>query len=147
MCIRDSKTIEQAMKAQGPVLLADYQHTLKIPNYGVNYFQIKYIDVKGDFVYSEIREIFRDTETAGRVLLYPNPIQEQFTIDFLKPTTQSKQVLITDNLGTVVEQLFIPSGTVRYDLNATNYQPGIYILTIDNQLEQDVTLRLVKIER
>ncbi len=141
------KSIEEAIKASGPAILAEYQSTLKIPNFGTNYFKIKYIDAKGDFVYSEVREVFRDTETAGRVLLYPNPIQDQFTIDFLKPTTKSKQVFITDNLGTVVEQLLIPSGTVRYELNAANYQPGLYILTIDNQLEKDVTLRLVKIEK
>ena len=82
----------------------------------------------------------------GRALVYPNPIIDKFTIDFLRPTTKDKKLIISNSLGTTTEIITIPAGTIKYELNAVDYRPGIYNLVVDNHIEKDIVLRLVKVE-
>jgi len=146
---RDSVTyrvISNSIIAHGPITSADYHVTLEVPFYGKNYFQIQYFDANGTITQSSVQEIFREAEGAARVVLYPNPVRSQFTVDFLRPTTQSAVLTVTDNLGNPIDRLDVARGTTILSLDTGEYQPGLYFLTLDQGILKSTTLRLVKIE-
>ena len=106
------------------------------------------MDSQGSNTLSGVQEVFKKLPSElGRAFVYPNPIATDFTVDFLIPLAEDKVVVVNNNLGRPVERLTIPAGTIRYTIDASNYLPGIYTLVVDNKLEKDIMMRLVKVER
>ena len=136
-----------AITAIGPTTIGGYNHLVSLPNFGSNYFRIKYVDVLGNTTTSDVIELFkRLPRTADKAIVYPNPIAEAYTIDFLRPIEEEKEMIITNNLGSIIDRIMIPAGTIKYSLDATEYKAGIYTLMVSNRGEKNTTIRFVKLE-
>ncbi len=136
-----------AITAIGPTLVGGYNQLTTLPNFGSNYFRIKYVDVIGNTVISEVIELFKKLpRSADKAIVYPNPIAEEYTIDFLRPIEEDKEMIITNNLGRIIDRMIIPAGTIKYALDAATYKAGIYTLMVSNKGTQNTTIRFVKLE-
>jgi len=74
-------------------------------------------------------------ETINEVQLFPNPTDEEFSIQFTSTQPESAKLMIKDLLGrTLYEQnINIQTGQNSFDLNVRQYAIGTYLLEIHTQ--------------
>jgi len=144
------EVIGLAMEGKGPIEAADYEMEEQA-NFGVNYYQIKYLDIDGNEYYSEIvNVVVQLSEATGRAsipaIVYPNPTYNEFTLDFAKPIEAVISVMITDMDGVVIEEIELQPGTSKKVFDAFNYTSGIYNVTVQQRRKKLKTYRLIKAE-
>jgi len=136
-----------AMEGKGPVEKADYEME-EAANLGVNYYQIKYLDLDGNEYFSEIIEVMILLENTGRAsipaIVYPNPTYDEFTLDFARPIEAVITVMITDMDGVVIEQVELQPGTAKRVFDAFKYDAGVYNITVQQRRKRLKTYRLIK---
>jgi len=89
-----------------------------------------------EFIYPEIpkSKVNRMEEKLTSIPLlevYPNPVNEDFTVGFVLPADQRNSALnIYNNLGQLIEQVDLSKDNGIHYLNARNWQSGLYILDL-----------------
>lgn len=77
--------------------------------------------------------------------IYPNPISNWLTIEILESNQQVELIQIKDLLGRSIDsQAFASGPKTRYDLNFSNYQPGIYLIELKMENNQRYLYKVVK---
>lgn len=97
---------------------------------GKNYYRIRQVDLDGKTSYSPIAVAL--VNTSGKIVLYPNPVTEQFTLDF-KAAENSKDfkvARIINRLGQVMQQENIIPGVYKKTILVAGLTPGIYNIEI-----------------
>jgi hypothetical protein len=89
----------------------------------------------------------RPKEYSSTIFAFPNPFQDELTLQFQAPQNSKWTLRILDNLGAVVKQIGqdVISGFNSVKLSTSTLQPGIYFLqciNADGYLLQ--TLKVVK---
>jgi hypothetical protein len=67
-------------------------------------------------------------ETAGKVLVYPNPANQTVTIQYDEPLTESMQIRLIDTFGKEVFSGMMPRGERSASVRTADFTPGMYIL-------------------
>lgn len=137
-----------AMEGKGPVETAEYE-MMEQGKFGVNYYQIKYIDIDGNEYFSEIFSVVVQlSEATGRTsipaIVYPNPTYDEFTLDFAKPIEAVITVTITDMDGVVIEETKLEPGTSKRVFDSFKYDAGVYNITVQQRRKRLKTYRLIK---
>ncbi len=113
------------------------------PVNGINYYRLKMIDKDGQFSYSAIRSI---TEVASfGVSIYPNPVQNNLSLNFNSANAMTVQVSVVDNGGKVVatQQMAVVAGISTQSINVGGMSSGTYYVRLVNA-DGETELRFVK---
>lgn len=80
---------------------------------------------------------------AASFNLYPNPANNQVTLDFEKPLAQNLSLEIKDILGKQIETVAVNSSTKKMQLDLTSYSKGIYFVSVLNDQQIIKTKKLI----
>jgi hypothetical protein len=89
-----------------------------------------------DFIYPEIpksknNEITEKPIKISLLEVYPNPVNDDFSVGFVLPADQRNSMLnIYNNLGQLIEQVDLSKDNGIHYINARNWQSGLYILDL-----------------
>lgn len=79
---------------------------------------------------------------------YPNPFTDKITVDFGDVQDETASILLYDQLGRIVYQnkanIANGNSTIEINLEATNLNPGLYILKIESNSTKAVSKKLIK---
>ena len=154
MCIRDReysidgdhfKALPNLELSKGKIAEA-YMMEDASPALGSGFYRIKYVETDGHYVYSDnVPLIFQPIGTPDAIV-HPNPFMDEMTINFLNPLLQDAEIIIVNNLGTVMEICSAAQGVSRMNVSCPNYPPGLYTVFIKYKREMPIVYRTLKVE-
>ncbi len=116
-----------------------------IKNNGIIYYRIKQMDVNGEFVYSDIKNV-RLTEKGTLISLFPNPVQEFTTvkIDAIEATHAKLTLINADGKQLQTSTLIATKGLNLHKLDMSNMPTGDYLLkvTLGNEVKMIKVVKL-----
>ncbi len=114
-----------------------YQFVDQTPNFGINYYRLKQVDIDGSSEYSRI--ITANMTEASPIVIYPNP-----SADFIRIKNGEKEAIksyeIYDNAG----KLICKSDNPTNEITVRDLQSGIYFLQLTNDRNLLINRRFVK---
>ena len=85
-----------------------------------------------------------DDFVAGRApLLYPNPAQDQVTLQFVAPVIQEHQVMLVDQMGRTVYEGSLLPGEAQLEVDTQLLPSGLYYLLLNSEERQYPSRKLV----
>ncbi len=117
----------------------DYQFVDAQPQEGLNYYRLKQVDFDGSFTYSEVRSVaFALTERLTLLRAYPNPAQEQLTVELSLPMATTLQYDVIDAQGRSVmqQQVSLGAGLQSLTLPLNALSAGVYLLRLQADGQQ-----------
>lgn len=110
---------------------------------GLNYYRLKPTDLDGKFTYSAIAVVDSHTAIAHQIIVYPNPVKYQFTLQINGGQTVVKlNIRLVNSAGQTVLQKQNLSGNTQI-VDVSMLAAGIYYLMVDNNGEASV-VKVVK---
>lgn len=103
---------------------------------GQVYYRLKMVDFDGSFEYSAVRSILFSVATLELQYIAPNPFTDYVDINFVLPTAESVQIVMTDLLGRqlAVNTLRGQQGANTFSLTSLARLPkGTYIVQLHYQ--------------
>ena len=96
------------------------------PFNGISYYRLKQTDFDGQFDFSQVRSINTDLLEVSQVNIYPNPTNNQITIEALKE--EPEQTKIYNALGQDVTSLtkVIENTETKVVIDLSNLSGGLY---------------------
>jgi hypothetical protein len=110
-----------------------YNFTDLHPEYGVNYYRLKQIDIDGQFTYSKTIPI--NFGEPDKMLVSPNPATNQLNIRLPK-NKRYTHLKIIDAAGKVVMQQVIQNSNINLSLDIHHLPAGWYVLDIAGEPSQ-----------
>jgi hypothetical protein len=102
---------------------------------GYNYYRLKIIELSGRITYSNI--VIVNLKPGITVMLYPNPVTGQLTIQQFG-TIQNKTAVLSDGQGKILQQIILTS--LQQQVNMEKYPSGVYIV----KMEDGTVFKVVK---
>ena len=95
------------------------------------YYRLKIVDATGKYSYSDIVIISLPGITSS-VIVRPNPVLNEATIDINVPVTENVQWQLTDNYGRTIMQkgILLIKGANTFKINVSHLPRGIYYLKV-----------------
>src|SRR6185436_16917401 len=131
---KDGNEFEEAGKVDGAgnsTSVLNYSLTDYKPYAGVSYYRLKQTDFNGDFVYSQIEPVLI-TDSEIKYLVYPNPSNGNFSIQFNAEQNTDAIFSITDATGRLIQQGKLNEVSGRQNISLQNALQGFYFLHITN---------------
>jgi hypothetical protein len=136
---RDGKTFSaisaaipsQALNGNSEEKLA-YTYTDQQPMNGHNYYRLLQVDLDGKNNYSQIVDVYFGNETL--VNMYPNPVQNQLTVEVNTPKATAAELRIMDATGRVVRTVVmnLSEGLNETEVSMEGLADGVYLLRLSN---------------
>ena len=80
--------------------------------------------------------------------VYPNPVQDLFTIKLNKPNEAFSYISILDMTGKVLYHEVMPIGIQQQELDMNNYPSGLYLVRyISPQLKLNNSVKILKVKQ
>ena len=117
----------------------NYSELDRNPLTGVSYYRLKQTDFDGNYSYSEIRTISRDTKD---IVIYPNPSEGGQLWYSLPKEFESYSITVHDATGKTVAQHFDlnqMNGMLSFDLGS-----GIYLVTFSSENSAQTSRWVIK---
>ena len=102
---------------------------------GKNYYRLKIVELSGKITYSNI--VLINLKAGITVMLYPNPVTGQLTIQQFG-SIQNKTAVLSDGNGKTLQQIKLTN--LLQQVNMESYPSGVYIL----KMEDGTVLKVVK---
>lgn len=134
----DGNTFEKIGKSYSRENQNIYQFTDQNLFAGTNYYRLKIQEITGEFSYSPIRSIYNSEPTIS---VYPNPFQNNFTVELYDNQPNKYDVILLDALGKTVycEHKTSKNGLHQFNINLPQNLPlGVYFLKIESKSWRDV---------
>lgn len=133
----DFETIGFVKAAGNSTVEKNYQLTDRNVNAGNYQYRIKSVDIDGQYVYSEIRNVALHCEQEELIYVYPNPVVGQASLVIRTLQDDNFNIRLTDMAGKLIyqrdEQLNNEAKTI---LLPTNDLPnGMYHLSVKNSYD------------
>lgn len=106
----------------------EYDYLDYLPPYGTNFYRLKLRSIDGDFVYSDVRQVFISGAQA-EIRIYPNPAEQEITIEI--PDNTGHHVQLVDEAGKVLRAVYSEAHFVKFDLG--NFATGAYIIKLTDR--------------
>lgn len=137
----DGKNFEKAGEVKGAgnsssrinYNFTDLQAKAAFAQSKVVYYRLKQVDLNGDFTYSSKVAVSDERNKAFEIVsVVPNPFDNQASVSFISPSTETMTVEVIDAFGKLVfENKVQPiEGTNLFDLSGTNLQSGVYFVRL-----------------
>lgn len=104
------------------------------------YYRLRMVDLDGAFEYSNTLSFRLGENKGAKIDVYPNPVQDAFTVDILPAPEQilgSLQLTVVDQLGRHLYRHSIEANTpdaqtISHRVQVGDWVPGIYYVTLSN---------------
>ena len=116
------------------------------PNFGENYYRIKTVVPNMDNSYSNIAMAMIKPNNQQKVMVYPNPVQQELTIHFLEQLEQSAKVQIVNGFGQVMKSLELDTKDARHPIDISELPSGVYYLKFDHKDLRRLGQKIYKVE-
>lgn len=140
---KDFETIIRISGAGNSSTLKKYSLVDYYPLSGISYYRLKQTDYNGAFSYSDVKAV--SVEGIETLRGYPNPVQNNFKVDFYAKSKGLFSIRLYDAQGRIVEsseQIF-EEGENNIMRDFSGYARGLYNLQIQSEKE-NYTLSLVR---
>ncbi|MFK7947918.1 MAG: T9SS type A sorting domain-containing protein [Saprospiraceae bacterium] len=96
------------------------------------YYRLRQVDFDGQFEYSKVVSVNRKVSGSGDVKVYPNPAQDNLTIDFTTSADEDVIITVTDMTGRVLisQNRNVAQGENQLNIDLTNLPQGNYFLQL-----------------
>ncbi|RYD98801.1 MAG: T9SS type A sorting domain-containing protein [Sphingobacteriales bacterium] len=125
---------------QQPNDTGDYAFLDYMPPFGANFYRTKLLSTDGDFVYSDVRQVFIPGD-KDEVRIYPNPTQRELTIEM--PYNAGMFIQLMGKSGKVLKSLNTKEHYIKLDLGA--FASGVYMLRLTDRNGSSKSYRINKI--
>ena len=119
--------------------LKNYSYSDDTPYPSIAYYRLKQTDFNGTYKYYKSIYVLPCANNQMDVLIYPNPVDKDVTIETDSP---NNTLAVYNALGVLVYQKNSNTSTTK--LLTGDWVPGIYYLTIQSQTQQRVTKKIIK---
>ncbi len=123
------KLVERIEGAGNSNMIRNYHITHLLPSYGVNYYQLKQVDLNGDETTFDITSIHIQNET--QIMVFPNPVISELNINHNKEEILSYEVVNSFGVVILEGKLLSNQNTV----SLATVAPGLYYLKINGSVE------------
>ncbi len=121
-------------------ILRNYAYTDDSPEKGQNLYRLRMVDMDGTYAFSSIRTLSIENG-AGRISVYPNPVQDELTIEGLGG---SETIRILDVSGRIMTQGRNGAGQNRHTFDIRSLSNGIYVINIQMPDGSTISQKLIK---
>ena len=105
----------------------------KTPNMGENYYRIKTFAPTISSSYSNIASAMIKPNERQKVMVYPNPVQTEFTVHFFETMSEMAVVQIVSGYGQVIRTLELDSQTSSHQIDISDLPSGLYFVKFGNK--------------
>lgn len=81
---------------------------------------------------------------AEKATLFPNPAQDLVTVEFGSTAEVETQLVLRNQIGQQVRQLFVEPGAFRRELNVSDLTSGMYLIELRREGQPVEVLRFIK---
>ena len=118
----------------------DYTFFHQLAPAGINYYQLRDVDVNGDFRTSDVVTVDREPTSHGIVSIFPNPASDQLILHYYSEFNETVSITLFDQLGQRVVHYneSAKKGPEEMLLSLNGISSGIYLLEMvsGNRIEQ-----------
>ena len=134
----DWSTVAKVKGAGNSSRVLDYKTIDTQPYPNTSYYRLKQIDFDGSYTYT--KPISVQIEQADKVLVYPNPANDQLTIEGQLLSMNSLHIYNTINQSVVNRIKVISEENSKIVLDISNLNSGVYYIKTENQIHKIVKL-------
>jgi hypothetical protein len=113
----------------------NYNDNIRAFSSAIYYYRLKIVELSGKISYSNI--ILINLKAGITVMLYPNPVTGQLTIQQFG-TIQNKTAVLSDGHGKILQQIKLTN--LQQQVNMETYPSGVYML----KMEDGTVFKVVK---
>jgi hypothetical protein len=123
------KTVDGAGDSSKPI---SYSEVDTEPFDGISYYRLKQTDFDGTFTYSQIKSVNIDKLQESRVIIFPNPTSDRFTME--GEEEELKQIAIYDMFGHLMSGSYrvVERRTTTLIIDVSKLADGIYMVKTKN---------------
>ncbi len=121
-----------------------YSFTDTTPFSGNNYYRLQQVDFDGTMDYSPIEVVkFEDSITTDEILVYPNPAEASFYVEYADSEYHILSIELFDIHGQKIFSQQTNSTQNRWQINTRNFPAGTYLLHLITPTET-ITKKVIK---
>ena len=124
----------------------EYHFMDEVPKFGENYYQVKVVVPSMSNAFTNIAMAMVKPNGFQRVLAYPNPVQNEVTIQFLEELAEVAKVQIVNGFGQVVKSMDMDTANKKQQIDLSDLPSGIYYLKFANRSLKRYGQKIYKIE-
>lgn len=108
----------------------DYTFFHQLVPVGINYYQLRDVDVNGDSRTSDVITVEREVGSQGISSIFPNPASDQLILQYYSEVNQTVSITLRDQLGHRVIQHneSVKKGLEQINLSLDGLPQGVYLL-------------------
>lgn len=127
----------------------DYYFEDKTPYPGNNLYRLKQTDYNGDFEYFDVRQVevpINENAALQVVKAAPNPFSNATTLEMQALAEGTIQLMVQNTSGQIIFQdvISVREGQNTYQLQGSDWMPGIYLVTLYQGEQRSVAFKLIK---
>jgi len=111
----------------------EYQFMDKEPHFGENYYRVKTVVPNMSNAFTNIAMAMVKPNEFLRVIAYPNPVQNEVTIQFLEELDEVAKVQIVNGFGQVIKSVDMNTANRKQQIDLSDLPSGIYYLKFANR--------------
>lgn len=138
---RDAQSFEAIAQinaiAASSNLEVSYQYVDEQPNFGINYYRLRQVDIDNGFEYSKIIAV--SMTEASPIIIYPNPATESLKINYGEDE-KIKSYGIYNSTGKLIRE----SNALPEAINIQDLPTGLYTLQFLNQDNVHINRKFIK---
>jgi hypothetical protein len=112
------------------------------PAYGNNFYRIKQQFTSGEYRYSPVQQTTIHLD-KNVLTLYPNPVSDELWVNLDKLAGSNANISIYNGFGQKIIQKTIGKADSQLRFDVSNYDNGLYYLTIEIKGKQALTKRFI----
>jgi hypothetical protein len=123
-----------------------YQFTDAAPLSGTNFYRIKAIEKNGTFKYFPVKSV-QFNATGNNISLFPNPANNQLTLNYTSVINTKLNVTIYDLSGKKIsrQRIEVASGLSQYPIDISGISSSIFFVNVqDQQSNFQTTIKMIK---
>lgn len=101
-----------------------YRHSDRFPHMGESYYRVTMHDLAGNVEYSTIERVVLRAMDQSNVFVYPNPVSELLTIQFLESMAEESEIHFFDAVGKLIHIERLAAGVRQANVHVGNWMPG-----------------------
>lgn len=99
--------------------------------HGKNFYRLAIVNNQNNIVYSETKSV--EIKCDNAFIVHPNPTTHQFFVDYVSNIRTNAELKIVDMMGRIIytQQLAVERGANTYDIDASTWADGAYIIELN----------------
>lgn len=114
------------------------------PFEGTSFYRIVHVSPEAGKTISTSQSVYVENEGLSKVLIYPNPVVETVSVNFLKPTQTETTIRVFNQTGNTIQSVTVENGQTIQNLNLSGIPAGQYTIYVEKEGQRPETHRIFK---